>query len=75
MNSNGGILLVGIKNDRSVSGIEADYKLFSDADGWIQYLNSLIINHINIGALNYIQVRIRWIKSLMIHLLTTTLSG
>ncbi len=58
MNSRGGILLVGVKNNGYVSGIEVDYELFSDADVWTQHLKSLISLHIGKDVMMNIEVKI-----------------
>jgi hypothetical protein len=47
MNSHGGTLLVGVRDDGSVLGLEEDFTVFSkkDTDGWEQWLTQLLINH------------------------------
>ena len=49
MNSQGGILLVGIEDDGTISGIEKDFETFKDRknwDGWLQHFINLVRNHI-----------------------------
>ena len=58
MNSRGGILLVGVEDNGNVSGIEIDYELFSDADGWIQHLKSLIMVHFTNKVMMNVQVKL-----------------
>jgi Putative DNA-binding domain len=61
LNSEGGILLVGVEDDGTVSGIEKDFKSIhsnrKNLDGWLQYLVDMITNQIGPEFTQYIKVR------------------
>lgn len=59
MNSDGGVLLIGVDDDGSISGIEKDYETFSDKkdwDGWQQHFTNIITEHIGIYVMIYIKL-------------------
>jgi predicted HTH transcriptional regulator len=61
LNSDGGILLVGVKDDGSIYGLENDFQAVSNnrknLDGWLQYLVELINNQIGTEFIQYIKVK------------------
>jgi len=59
MNTNGGILLIGVNNDGKIIGLDGDYSSFGkgkqDCDGFRLRLNELyVINGIKVPVLNYV---------------------
>jgi hypothetical protein len=60
MNSEGGILLVGIEDDGTISGIERDFETFNDKknwDGWLQHFTNLVREHIGIDMMIYLKAK------------------
>lgn len=59
MNSHGGTLLVGVRDDGSVLGLEEDFTVFSkkDMDGWELWLTQLLINHFGKPVTTNVTVR------------------
>ena len=60
MNTKGGILLIGINDDGTISGIESDYGAFVDGkeyDKWLQHLKNLIRDHLHIESIAHIQAK------------------
>jgi hypothetical protein len=59
MNSAGGILLVGVQDDGSVSGLEQDFKASGGStnwDSWLQVLANLIRDKIGTEFVKYVKV-------------------
>jgi len=59
LNSEGGILLVGIRDDGKIGGIEPDFNSFSEKknwDGWSQHLVNLIKDKIGKEFVQYVDV-------------------
>ena len=59
LNSEGGILLVGVQDDGKICGIESDFNGFKDKknwDGWSQHLVNLIKEKIGIEFTQYVNV-------------------
>ncbi len=58
LNSKGGILIVGVDDDRSVIGIESDLKALEkpNRDGFELYLTNIIKHHLGIAYRDYVQV-------------------
>ena len=57
MNSDGGILIVGIDDNANLLGLEKDMSIFSERknwDGWLQHLVNIIRKQIGPEYLNYI---------------------
>ncbi len=59
MNAEGGMLVIGVKDDGSIEGLERDYKTLpkKNADGFENYLNLLIKNNIGLEFTKYVNVR------------------
>jgi predicted HTH transcriptional regulator len=60
MNSEGGILLIGVEDDGKISGVEKDYESFSGKknwDGWLQHFTNVIKEHIGMDVMIYIKPR------------------
>jgi predicted HTH transcriptional regulator len=61
LNSEGGILLVGVEDDGTISGIEKDFKSIpgkrKNFDGWLQHLVNMITYQIGPEFTQYIKVR------------------
>jgi serine/threonine protein kinase len=62
LNSNGGTLVIGVADDHSVIGIEVDYPTTKgSSDGWRLKFDKLVSEHLDKGALNFIDLRLeRW---------------
>src|SRR5918995_3458568 len=59
MNSQGGYLLVGVENDKTVSGIEKDFEVIGDRqdkDGWLQHFKNLVCQYIDRNIMSYLSV-------------------
>jgi hypothetical protein len=59
LNSEGGILLIGVQDDGKVCGIEKDYQVFKDKqnfDGWLQHFVNLVEKQIGKEFFEYINV-------------------
>lgn len=60
LNSEGGVLLVGVEDDGTISGVEKDFPVIpgirKDWDGWLQELDHLVTAHIGTEFINYIKV-------------------
>jgi len=61
MNSNGGILLIGVSDDEKILGIEKDYPTLrkQDGDGFIQFLVQVMHNRLGKEFSQYISANIR----------------
>jgi predicted HTH transcriptional regulator len=60
MNSEGGILLVGVQDDGQVYGIESDFETLNerkDWDGWVQFLVNLIRDEIGTEFTRCIKIK------------------
>jgi len=59
LNSYGGILVIGVADDHSVIGIEVDYPTtMGSSDGWRLKFDKLVSEHLDKGALNFIDLRL-----------------
>ena len=60
LNSEGGTLLVGVKPDGEVVGIEVDYETLPnglpDRDGWQQYLREIVRNRLDPAAWSFLDI-------------------
>lgn len=59
LNSNSGVLLIGVRNDGTVTGIEVDYERFSKGknfDSWLQHFKNLVKNDLGLNSIPYIHV-------------------
>jgi predicted HTH transcriptional regulator len=60
MNSEGGILLVGVQDDGQICGIDSDFETLKERknwDGWMQFLVNLIRDEIGTEFTQYIKVK------------------
>jgi serine/threonine protein kinase len=58
LNSYGGTLIIGVADDHSVIGIEVDYPTTKgSSDGWRLKFDKLVSEHLDKGALNFIDLR------------------
>lgn len=60
MNTKGGILLVGIDDNGTIVGIENDFFVLASIknyDSWLQHLKSLVMNHLGINFISYINAK------------------
>lgn len=60
MNSDGGILFIGVNDNGKILGIEPDFMTFGDKknwDGWSQHFINLIRKHIGIDSITCIKLR------------------
>lgn len=56
MNSEGGVLLIGVDDDGRICGIEKDYETFTEKknwDGWLQHFTNIIGEHIGLDVMIY----------------------
>jgi serine/threonine protein kinase len=59
LNSYGGTLIIGVADDHSVIGIEVDYPTTKgSSDGWRLRFDKLVSEHLDKGALNFIDLRL-----------------
>ena len=60
LNSKGGLIFIGIRDDGSVIGIEKDYTTLrkQNSDGFMQYLVQVISNYLGVEYSRYISFRI-----------------
>jgi superfamily I DNA and/or RNA helicase/very-short-patch-repair endonuclease len=59
MNSDGGMLIVGVEDNGSILGVEEDFQTFSDRknwDGWMQHLVNVVRKYIGTEFLQHIEV-------------------
>jgi very-short-patch-repair endonuclease len=59
MNSEGGLLIVGVEDNGNILGIEKDFETFSDRknwDGWVQHIVNVVRKHIGTEFLEHIRV-------------------
>jgi hypothetical protein len=57
---NGGVVVLGITNDREVCGIDADFNIFpphrQNIDNWIQHIDNVVESHIGGYYLQYMRI-------------------
>jgi very-short-patch-repair endonuclease len=59
MNSEGGMLIVGVEDNGNILGVEEDFQTFSDRknwDGWMQHLVNIVRKHIGTEFMAHIRV-------------------
>jgi hypothetical protein len=57
MNSNGGVLLIGVDDDGGILGLENDFKLYKNRDEFERTLTNLINTHLGMPNITYLKIR------------------
>jgi serine/threonine-protein kinase len=59
LNSDGGVLIIGVEDDGKVTGIEVDWpRVSASRDGWRRALDQLVSRHLGTDAMRFIDVRL-----------------
>ncbi|MEZ5376965.1 MAG: HsdR family type I site-specific deoxyribonuclease [Acidimicrobiales bacterium] len=64
-NAAGGTLLIGVRDDRTVTGLQPDYETFGepqDADQWLNWLTDIIIANLGRVAISRLRIRMEKIE-------------
>lgn len=64
LNSEGGMLIIGVSDSKEISGLEMDYSTLQkkDRDGFENHLNNLIKASIGINVVNYVSIKFEKLK-------------
>jgi len=57
MNSNGGVLLIGVDDDGGILGLENDFKLYKNRDEFERTFTNLINTHLGVPNITYLKIR------------------
>lgn len=59
LNSDGGVLIIGVEDDGNVIGIEVDWpRVRASRDGWRRAFDQLVSKHLGTDAMSFIDVRL-----------------